>query len=504
MGTEKRVVHEFGWLTISAVLTGLAFAPVGWRWTLLFAPALWLAWLRGGAGWQNAWRGFWWMLVYGATVSWHASPIFAQQAHAEWLGGIAWALALLWFGLWGALFGGLISVLRLQGWRWVLVVASLWTGVQWARSLGALGFPWAMLALGLAKTPLLMQPAELGGVWLVEWLLIVWNGGLVLVCQKQSRVAIWGLGSIGVLWVGFSAWSLGRYRDATEMQMPVAVVQHQAETPLKVFAPAIFDEQVSQWLQQASQRGARWAVFPEVAEPYTLTETAGGTASKRLHRWRQWAEHHRLSLLMGASRFDGKDYNSALGFAPCGAFACYDKVKLMAFVEWSPPEPFARWLRGLGVAKRSLQRGEQVRALRLGQEPPVGTLLCVESLFGWVAREQVRTGAQWLTVMANDQWLIGDAVRQQYADFCVVRAIETRRWIARASSVGISGFYAPTGELVASLPMSKPGVLVYPIVPCTDQTMYVRWGDWWVYLCLAIVGVSSLRRLARGILEEWG
>ncbi len=492
MGTEQRVVREWGWLTGSAVLTGLAFAPVGWWWTLLFAPALGLAWLRGGAGWQNAWRGFWWMLVYGATVSWHAAPIFAQEARTEWAGGVAWALALLWFGLWGALFGGLAVVLRLPGWGWVLFVASGWVVVQWMRSLGALGFPWAMLSLGLARAPLFLQPAELGGVWLVEWLLMVWNALLVQVWQQQSRVAIWGLAILGVLWVGVGAWSFGRYRDATAMPMHVAVVQHQAETPLKVFAPAIFDKQVSDWLQQASGQGARWAVFAEVAEPYTLTASAEGIASGRLPRWRQWATQYRLCLLVGTRRFDGGDYNSALGVAPRGDYACYDKVKLMAFVEWSPPEPFRRLLQGLGVAKCSLQGGEQVMALRIGQEPPVGTLLCVESLFGWLARRQVRDGAQWLAVMANDAWLIGDAVRQQYADFCVVRAIETRRWVARASSVGMSGFYAPTGELVASLPMGKPGVLVHLIAPCTEQTLYVRWGDWWVYVCLAVVGTLVL------------
>lgn len=320
----------------------------------------------------------------------------------------------------------------------------------------------------------------------------MWNALLVQVWQQQSRVAIWGLGAIGVLWVGFGAWSLGRYRDATAMQMPVAVVQHQAETPLKVFAPAIFDEQVCRWLQQASEQGARWVVFAEVAEPYTLTASAEGAAPERLNRWVQWASQHRVCLLIGARRFDGRDYNSALGVAPGGDYACYDKVKLMAFVEWSPPEPLARWLRVFGVARGSLQKGDQVRALRIGSEPGVGVLLCVESLFGWLARHQVQDGAQWLAVMANDHWLIGDAVRQQYADFCVVRAIETRRWIARASSVGVSGFYAPTGELVASLPMGKPGVLVHSITPRTEQTLYVRWGDWWVYVCLAVVGVLGL------------
>lgn len=59
--------------------------------------------------------------------------------------------------------------------------------------------------------------------------------------------------------------------------------------------------------------------------------------------------------------------------------------------------------------------------------------------------------------------------------------------MARASAVEVRGFYAPTGGLVASLPMGKPGIGGYPIAPRTGQTLYVRWGDWWVYGCLGVV-----------------
>lgn len=152
----------------------------------------------------------------------------------------------------------------------------------------------------------------------------------------------------------------------------------------------------------------------------------------------------------------------------------------------------------LGVGERSLSPGSAVHSLRLGQQPPVGALICVESLFGWIARAQVQDGAQWLAVMANDSWLVGRVVRDQYADFCVLRAIETRRWIARASSVVLSGFYAPTGELTVALPMGAPNVLTRPIEPRVDYTPYVRWGDWWAYLCV----FGSVTALAVG--RCWG
>lgn len=470
----------------SGSLCGLAFPPVGWWWTLLFAPALWLGRLREDAPKANAWLGFWWGVALGVVVSWHAAPTFAQEARAEWLGGLAWTLALVWYASWSALFGWLMGWARGSGWAWVIVAASVWTALAWLRSLGALGFPWAMLALGFARQPLLLQPADLGGVWLVEWLILVWNGGLALFGRGQGQQAALGLSGLGLLWLGYGLTTMAIYRAPLRQPLRVAVVQPRADMPLSVFAPAIYDEQIAGWLRRAVQHGARWAIFPETAEPYTLTETHGGVTEERMRLWKGWASVNQLALIVGATRFDGAIYNSALGISSEGITRSYDKVKLMAFTEWSPPAPFRDWLRLLGVREHPMANGVAVHALQLGREPPVGTLICAESLFGWVARLQVRDGACWLAVMANDYWLIGRAVREQYADFCVVRAIETRRWVARASTVGISGFYAPTGELVAALPMGKPGVLVQAIEPRTSQTLYVRWGDWGAYGCLVI------------------
>lgn len=481
----------------SGAFCGLAFPPVGWWWTLLFAPALWLRELRAGAWRANAWLGFWWGVACGVVVSWHAAPTFAQEARAEWLGGLAWTLALAWYASWSALLGGLMGWVRSSGWGWVVVAASVWTALAWLRSLGALGFPWAMLALGFARQPLLLQPADLGGVWLVEWLLLAWNGGLARFGWGQGRQAVLGLSGLGLLWLGYGLTTLAIYRAPLRQPLEMAVVQPRADLPTSVFAPAIYDEQIAGWLHQAALHGARTVVLPEMAEPYTLTLRTSDGAPERLAQWQWWASAHRVHILLGARRFDRADYNSAVGVSPEGTTCYYDKVKLMAFTEWSPPGPARSWLKWLGVGGCSLASGAEAHALQVGQESPVGALICVESLFGWVARLQVRDGAQWLAVMANDYWLIGRAVREQYADFCVVRAIETRRWVVRASTVGISGFYAPTGKLVAALPMGKPGVLVYAIEPRIGQTLYVRWGDWWAYGCLTVALGALVRRSGR-------
>ncbi len=110
------------------------------------------------------WLGFGWGLLFAAVQSVWALPTLAQRAQVEWAAGVAWAILLGWYGGWCALFGWLVGLLGRGGVGWAIGVASAWVGISWLRSVGNWGFPWAMLSLPLAHFPLLLQPAELGGI----------------------------------------------------------------------------------------------------------------------------------------------------------------------------------------------------------------------------------------------------------------------------------------------------------------------------------------------------
>jgi apolipoprotein N-acyltransferase len=477
-------------LVISAVATALSFPPVRAWWLLLVAPALWLWVLRQAVGRQRVWLGFGWGLLFAAVQSVWALPTLAQRAQAEWAAGIAWAILLGWYGCWCALFGWLMGLVKGSGSGWAVAAASTWVGVSWLRSVGSLGFPWAMLSLPLARFPLLLQPAELGGIWLVEWLLILWNALLAQgIEQRRGHVFVTPLILLG-LWVGVSGW-LWWWAGATvpSATMRVAVLQPEYDASRVAFSSTWYDANMERLLKEAHQAGAHWAVLPESSDLYCWSSLHD---PERLKWWRQRARQWNLRLLIGVSRHGGEHgYNSALALAPEGAPTFYDKVKLMPFVERAPPPLLARWLRVLGAAQGPLREGQRAHALQLVKEPAVGAQICYECLFGWIGVQQVRDGAQWLAAMANDQWLLGQAVREQYADYCVVRAIEVRRWLVRASSVGPSGFFSPQGERW-TLPMGRPQMAVRSIGCSSVQTLYARWGDYWGYgSWLIYVGVVA-------------
>ena len=493
-------------IIISAIMTVLAFPPFDWNIFLFIAPAFGWRHLYRGSSFSRALAAGLWGFTFAFGLSLHMIPTFTQHLHLLTTGWLGWGLALVWMFLWHAIWGWLVIYLPFRGAVWMFVVASLWVVIAWMRSLGPLGFPCGMLSLALADWLVWVQPAEIGGIWLVEWLIVFWNTKLVLFKELSINKKIFTFIFL-LVWLFYGVYRIWHSTQVESLNRFITVGVAQTGMYRSGTQENIYYKRLERLIQQAVSRKVQWLIFPEGVEP-AIAVARTSEDKQRLKRWRHWASIYHINLLVGLYTVDSRSNKQVVRNQACllseeKNHTCHEKTKLVPFIEWQP-QLVRGWLRLVGIEERNLHPAVYPKILNAPNQPSVGSVLCMESLFGWVARQQVRSGAQWLAVMTSDEWLIGDAVRQQYADFCVVRAIETRRWIARASSVGISGFYAPTGELVCQLPMDKPGVLVQPIVPRADQTLYVRWGDWWVYMCLVLVGISCQRRLARAILQAWG
>ena len=148
-----------------------------------------------------------------------------------------------------------------------------------------------MFALGLGQTPFLLLPASLGGVWLVEWLIIAWNGALVLAWRGQGRTASVLGGLIALFWLGY-AMGYRLWTPPPVSTLRVGVV-HQA--PSSVYAPQIQRERYESLIRTAVQQGAQWVVFPEA------TETCADPADPNARRWQRWSAQYGTCLLVGAS-----------------------------------------------------------------------------------------------------------------------------------------------------------------------------------------------------------
>jgi apolipoprotein N-acyltransferase len=174
----------------------------------------------------------------------------------------------------------------------------------------------------------------------------------------------------------------------------------------------------------------------------------------------------------------------------------YAKVLIVPFGEYLPLRPLLRWTERLGMPSEDLLAGKQWTPLSWTRGR-VGVSICFESAFGAVSRAHVRQGANLLAVLTSDGWAGRKAAGLQHASFAPLRAVETRRSVARAAATGVSQLIDPYGRPHRALPMFTKGVAVVDLPLRSDLTPFVQLGDWPVGLSwLLLAGLPLARALA--------
>jgi apolipoprotein N-acyltransferase len=103
--------------------------------------------------------------------------------------------------------------------------------------------------------------------------------------------------------------------------------------------------------------------------------------------------------------------------------------------------------------------------------------ICYESVYSEFVAEHVRKGANFLFIMTNDGWWGDTEGHRQHLQYARLRAIETRRWVARSANTGISAIIDDQGNIRQSLPYWEEGVLKGQMIPNDLMTFYVKYGD---------------------------
>jgi apolipoprotein N-acyltransferase len=176
-------------------------------------------------------------------------------------------------------------------------------------------------------------------------------------------------------------------------------------------------------------------------------------------------------------------YNSAVGIQSRKKAQVYHKSKLVVGIENMPFKSVLKPLLGtllidLGgtVASRVTQNKRSVFKhpdLNLNAAP----IICWESVFGEFVTDYVKEGANFLAIISNDAWWGNTPGHRQLLSYTRLRAIETRRDIARSANTGLSAIIDARGELVIQSQYETKTVLQGKLAPRSNLTFYVRYGD---------------------------
>jgi apolipoprotein N-acyltransferase len=447
--------------------------------------------------------------VQFAVVLYWIAYVTTTYGGMSWLAGCGVAALLVgYLAIYHGLFGlGLVVLTRAGVPQW-LAAAPLWTALEFLRGFLFTGFPWAELGASQFQWTRFIQAADLGGVALLSFIIVLANAAVAAAWPRPARALAPGLAALVTLSLGLT------YGDFRERQvealaeraphLSVAIVQGSIEQGLK-WLPGMQQESVrvySQLTGQAARRSPELIVWPETALPfYFLSEDDFTPAVLDM------ARGLKSYLLLGCPAYERREgeeiayFNRAWLLAPGGQPAAkYDKVHLVPYGEYVPLKRYMPFL-GQAVANVGcFDAGAAGCPLPIAGSRParVGVLICFESIFSDLARDAVRGGATLLAVITNDAWFGRTSAPYQHFSMSVLRAVETRRAVVRAANTGVSGLIAPDGRVLASTGLYERRELPGRVPLMGLKTVYTTIGDAFAWACLALsLGLSAWALAAR-------
>lgn len=160
----------------------------------------------------------------------------------------------------------------------------------------------------------------------------------------------------------------------------------------------------------------------------------------------------------------------------------YHKSKLVPGVERMPFPTLFKPLESLAIDLGGTMGSlgvQDERTVFFSHHKKIGIapVICYESAYSDYVADYVENGANLIFIITNDGWWENTPGHKQHLAYSRLRAIETRREIARCANTGISCFVTPYGDIEQATTYWEPAVISKNMTPNDKQTLFVKFGD---------------------------
>lgn len=501
---RERLTHlliPLGVALMAGAVGSVAFPPVHQPVAMVaslgvFLGVLW--WIRDRSAWLSTFAGTAYGAGFMAILIWWMNAV-SSGAYVALV--IAQTVMYAFVGL------ALRLVMRLPAWP--LWGAAVWVGFETVRgSQPFSGFPWGRLVHVTADTPLdawtrlLGAPATSALVFLVIALIVA-----AVVTTSRVRVVTAATATVGTVLIGIV---LPTGPAGPTRSIEIAVVQGDVPGAFGSWPRGeifLLHAEATQALADDIAAGERpepefvlWPEnsldvdperFPRTTEILTELEEAVGAP-----------------ILVGGI-LDGPDadtaYNAGFVWENGQEQARYVKRNLVPYGEYVP---FRQALGDLVPRvdrdiPRDMLPGDAIGTLDIGGVR-VGDAICWDIAYDTAIADAVLDGAELLVVQTSNASFTGTAQPDQQWLISKLRAVETGRSLAVASTNGISGVVDASGDTLALAPREQAAVLSVEVQLAGGETWGVKLGRYWLWmLCIAAVagmafGGREVRERRRG------
>lgn len=417
----------------------------------------------------------------------------------------------------------------------------LWLAFEYIRSIGFLGYPWALSGQSQFVFTPFIQIASVAGIWGVCLIVLFANAAVTWIVQhimeKKSfklgiKTYIYPIAVAAVIFVNtigglISLYTLDKFEKTADEFYSLLIIQQNTDPRKHEYSDnlstlfRISDKGITEagetpdlviWAEGGFPPDLRWWTKPA----YKRTQNA-----QLIKKLKEYITSRNINLLTGTTdhtfimddnyEIIRKNYNSAGLLHPDGSVSgIYHKMHLVPFTEhfpykkelpkmWEFLQKFdtSNWLAG---SKRLIMETDS--GLRL-MAP-----ICFEDAFPDHIRRFFLQDADLIANISNDYWSLSPVEGLQHGINGLFRAVENRRPMLRSTSSGytvfadaagrikddVSDFYAE-GYIIVSIPKIK-----------RPLTFYTKHGDWLphfiIILCFTSVFSGLLFLIIRKIRKK--
>ena len=449
--------------------------------------------------------------LFGAGASWVFQSMHGFAQAPIVLAGFLTFLFVLGLALQIALFGWIASYFTksLRILRLLLIYPCAWVLVEWIRGWLFTGFPWLLLGHSQVDT-WLTSYVPIGGTLLLSLVTAVIAGAIVAIfassrTERFHQVNLPAanyvrvaepmshlnkvVGCLSILSLLAGSWFAGEQQWVEDSDKTLKVSLLQANIPQdQKWLPEQRLPSVNRYMEMTR---ANWQsdliVWPETAIPGQFNQFNDAV----LKPMQQEALENNTRLVVGGfhQSSEGRFENSVMVLGDMtNPPEMYSKRHLVPLGEYIPLLQHLRWLeRWMNIPYDNLASGTGDGLVTIG-DYQAQVSICYEDVFG---EEMIADlpEADFLINVTNDGWFSGSLQPYQHMQIARLRALETGRYLLRATNTGVSGIVDEKGKITSTIPAYQQGSVNGEIKILKGATPYVQYGNQLVvgFICLVLL-----------------
>jgi apolipoprotein N-acyltransferase len=389
-----------------------------------------------------------------------------------------------------------------------------WIAYEYVFMNSQIAWPWLILGNAFANNIQLIQWYEFTGhiggtLWILLVNLVLFEIINLIKNKKSNSSLILNCSLLSLFLIVPIGYSLIRYYSYKEVgkEIDVVVVQPNIDPYNEKYNELPVEEQMTIILDLANavaDENVDYFVAPETAIPSYIWEDEIQDDNCILYMRSFLQYYPRSEFLIGASTrrlyIDGVNktetarkrrnsgdyydiYNTSLQIDTSQNIPLYHKSRLVPGSEIMPYPKTLGFIQDFmfdlgGMTGTCATQIERTPFKNIHNHIKVGVPICYESVFGEFLAEFSKNGANFFAIITNDGWWYNTPGYHQHNSFARLRAIESRRSIARSANTGISCFINQRGDIIKQLDWQKRDAIRSKITLNDKVTFFANYGDY--------------------------